>query len=87
MSTELCHILLDKMPMDDIVKYFSSHSLITDDDLLVISFAPSEYLKSQLLLKCLQHLRLSVWLMIRDILHNTKSIKQVISQLMDGMVF
>ena len=73
--------------MDDIVKFFSCHKFISDIDLEIISFAPSEYLKSQILLKYLQHLKFSVWLMIRKILHNTKSTGDIVNQLMDGMFF
>ena len=83
MTEQLCYILLNKLSTDDVVQLFYSHKLFTDDDLEVISFTPSEYLKSQLLSKNLQHFKLTVWLMICDILHSTKS-KDVGSQIRDG---
>ena len=78
------HILWDNVPVDNIIKLFSDHRVFTDDDLEVISFAPSEHLKSQFLLRYLLYLKLSVWSMIRDVLHNTKSMRHVGSQLMNG---
>ena len=86
-ASELCHILLDNVPTDDIVKIFSSHKLLTDEDMEVISFAPSEYLKMQFLFQYLQNLKLTMWLMICDILHNTKSMKHIGSQLNDGKLY
>ena len=77
-------ILWDNLPVENIIKFFSNHTLFTDDDLDVISFAPSEYLKNQLLLRYLQRLKLSMWSKICDILHNTKSLRHVGSQLMNG---
>ena len=77
-------ILWDNVPVDNIIKLFSDHRVFTDDDLEVISFAPSEYMKSRFLLRYLLYLKLSVWSMICDVLHNTKSMRHVGSQLMNG---
>ena len=83
-STELRCILLDNMPADDIIKLFSRCKLLSDDDLQVISFPDSEFLKEQLMLRYLQHLKLSEWAVICDMLNNTKSTRSVGSQLTDG---
>ena len=61
-----------------------THKILTDDDVEVISFAPSEHLRNKILLECLWNLKLSVWPMICDILDNTKSMRPVGSQLMEG---
>ena len=58
-----------------------------DDDVEVISFAPSEHLRNKILLEYLWHLKLSVWSMICDMLHNTKSLRHVGNQLMEGKLF
>ena len=81
------HILLDNIPMDDIGKMFSSHNIFTNDDLEVISFTPSEYLKRQFVLQILQCLKLSVWILICDVLENTKFMSSVGSQLRHGKLF
>ena len=81
------HILLDNIPMDDIGKMFSSRKIFTNDDLEVISFTPSEYLKRQFVLQTLQCLKLSVWIMICDVLDNTKFKSSVGSQLRYGNYF
>ena len=73
--------------MDDIGKMFSSRNIFTNDDLEVISFTPSEYLKRQFVLQTLQCLKLSVWSMICDVLENTKFMSRVGSQLRDGTLF
>lgn len=70
--------------MDNIVKLFKPHNILTDDDLEVIDFAPSKYLQRKVLLKCLLCLKLPVWLMICDLLLENKSTKQVGNKLMDG---
>ena len=85
--TELNHILLESMPMDDIFKLLNSQKILTDDDVEVILFSPSEYLKKQLLLRHSLHLKLSAWAIICDVLDNTKSMRHVGSQLMDGKLF
>ena len=83
---DLCNILLvllSDMSMDDIVKLFNDQKLLTDDDAQVIISAPSEHLKCQCLLKSLQDLKLTEWILICDILHN-KSLEHVSGQLMEG---
>lgn len=80
----MSHILLHNIPMDDIVKLFMSHKFLNDDDSEVMSFAPSEQSKKIFLIQTLQHLKLSLWLMICDVLDNTKSTKHVGSQLKNG---
>ena len=70
--------------MDDAVKLFSSQKILTDDDVDVLQFSPNDYLKRQLLLRHLLHLKLSVWEIICDILCDTKSMRHVGSQLMGG---
>ena len=79
MVEQLCHILLDKVSIDDVITLFYSHKLFTDDDLKVISFTPSEYLKRQFLLRSLRYLKLTFWLIICDIMD-----EHVGSQLRDG---
>ena len=78
------HILWDNLPVDNIIKLFTGHKLFADDDLDVISFAPSEYLKRQFLFRYLQHLKLAIWSMVCDVLHNTKSLRHIGGQLMNG---
>ena len=84
MTEQLCHILLSQISADSIIQLCSSHKIFTDDDLEVISFSPSEYLKSQLLLDNLQHFKLIKWIMICDIMCNDKSLEHIGSQLRDG---
>ena len=79
MAEQLCHILLDKVSIDDVVTLFCSHKVFTDDDLKVISFTPSEYLKRQFVLRSLQSFKLIFWLKICDIMD-----ERVGSQLRDG---
>ena len=73
--------------MDHICKMFNSRNIFTSDDLEVISFTPSEYLKRQFVLQSLQCLKLSMWIMICDVLDNTKFKSSVGSQLRDGKLF
>ena len=82
---QMCHILLSKISTDNIVQLLYSHKLFTDCDLEVMSFMPSEYLKSRFLLQNLQHFKLTMWLMICDIMYNDKSLEHIGSQLTDGM--
>ena len=78
-AEQLCGILLDKVSIDNIVTLFHSHKFITDDDLEVISFIPSEYLKRQILLRSLRYYKLVLWLQICDIVD-----EHVGSQLREG---
>ena len=73
--------------MDDIGKMFSSHSIFTNNDLEVISFTPSEYLKRQFVLQILQCLKLSVWILICNVLENNKFVSSIGSQLRHGKLF
>ena len=70
--------------MDDIIQLLRAHKILIDDDVEVVSFAPSEHLRNKYLLKCLWNLKQSVWPVIYDILLNTKSMRHVGSQLMEG---
>ena len=87
MTEQLSHFLLKRMHTDDIVERFHSHNLFTDDDIEVISFTPSEYLKNRLLLENLQYLKLNSWLMICDIMENDVFLKHIGSQLRNGKLF
>ena len=78
------HILLENISADHTVKLFITHKILDDDDIAVISFAPSEYLKKEFLFRCLWYLKLSVWPLICDVLHNIKSMRHVSSQLAEG---
>ena len=69
--------------MDDIVKLLNDQKFLIDDDAQVIISAPSERLKCQCLLKSLQDLKLTEWILICDILNN-KSLEHVSGQLMEG---
>ena len=80
----MCSVVLDNMPMEDIVKLFTIHKIFKDDDVELISFAASEHVKKQLLSKYLGHLKWAVWSMFGNILVNTKSFKHVGNQLMKG---
>ena len=70
--------------MDDIIQLFTAHKILIDDDVEVVSFVPSEHLRKKYLLKYLWNLKLAVWPVICDILLNTKSMKHVGSQLIEG---
>ena len=82
--TELCHILLDSIPVNNIADLFTSQKIFTDDDINVISFAPNEYLKKKVLLYWLLCLKLPTWLIIHDVLSNNESMRSVGDQLMQG---
>ena len=85
---DLCNILLvllSDMSMGDIVKLFNDQKFLTDDDAQVIISAPSEHLKCQCLLKSLQDLKLTEWILICDILRS-KSLENVSSHLMEGII-
>ena len=77
----MADILLDNLPVNNIVELCSSRQLLTDDILAVISFAPSEYFKSQTLSRCLQCLKLPEWLKICDVLRDAEITKHVGVQL------
>ena len=73
--------------MDDIGKVFNSHNIFTNVDIEVMSFTPSEYLKNRFVLQTLWCLKLSVWIMICDVLEKTKFKRRVGNQLRDGKLF
>ena len=77
---------MDNVPVDEIVKLFRMHQIFISDDVEVISFAPSEYLRNQFLLRYLWNLKLSVWPMICNMLHNAKHMRHVSNQLIKGTV-
>ena len=83
----MCHILLSSVPVDNIVKLFKSHKILTDDDIEVILFASSEYLKKKVLLSLLLYLKVPTWLIICDVLHNAESTRHVGDKLKDGKLF
>ena len=83
----MCHILLSSVPVDNIVELFISHKILTYDDIEVISFAPSEYLKKKVLLSLLLCLKVPTWLIICDMLHNAESTRHVDEKLKDGKLF
>ena len=83
-STDLSHILLNNLTLNDVIELFNSQKSLTDDDLEVILFSPSEYLKKQLLFGYALQLRLNVWLKICDVVHSIKSLKHISGQLMNG---
>ena len=70
--------------MDDIGKMFNFHNIFSNVDLEVMSFATSEHSKNQFVLQILQCLKLSVWIMICDVLETTKFTSNVGNQLRDG---
>lgn len=69
--------------MDDVVKLFMVKKLFSDDFAQVIVSAPSEHLKYQSLLESLQKFKLSVWIIICDLLCD-KSLEHVSSLIMEG---
>ena len=75
------------MSIDDIVKFLDVQNFLINDDAQVIISAPSEYLKYQSLLECLQKFKLSVWIMICDLLHDKSSLEHVSSLLIEGKFY
>ena len=83
-ATQLCNILLENIPVDDIITVFSSHDLLMGDDLTVVTSAPSDYLKKMFLLKLLQHVSLSVWSTICVVVKESEILKHLSDQLVQG---
>ena len=81
MLRKVTNILLDNVPVENIVELCSSFQLLTDDILAVISFVPSEYLKNHVLSKCLQNLKLPKWLKMCDVLQDAELTKHVGAQI------
>ena len=72
--------------MDDIITVFSSHDLLTGDDLTVVTNAPSEYLKKLFLLRLFQNVSLSVWSTICDVVNKSEILKHLSDQLIHGKI-
>ena len=85
-ATQLCSILLDNAPVDDIITVFSSHDLLVGDDLTVVSNAPSDYLKKIFLWRMYQNVSLSVWSTICDVANKSEILKHLSDQLVYGNV-
>ena len=87
MATQLCDILLENAPVDDIITVFSSHDLLIDDDLAVVTNAPSDHLKKMFLLRRFQNVSLSVWLTICDVANKSEILKHLSDQLVFGKCY
>ena len=83
-ATQLCNILLENAPVDDIITVFSSHDLLVGDDLTVITNAPSDFLKKVFLLGLFQNVALSVWSIICDVVNKTEILKHIGDELVKG---
>ena len=82
---QLCQVLFDNESMDGIITLFHSHKLITVEDAEILQyFANNTYFQKQFLLRCLQSLRLPVWLVICDVLLKEKSMEHAANQLLHG---
>ena len=85
--TQICHILFDNKSLDDIVSVFHLHKIVTNDDKEMFQyFAPNKYLQRQFLLKHLYNLRLSIWLLLCDILQKVKSMELIGNQILHGNI-
>ena len=83
-ATQLCNILLENAPVDDIITVFSSHDLLMGDDLTVVTNAPSDYLKKMFLLRLFQNISLSVWSTICDVVNKNDILKHIGDKLVKG---
>ena len=83
-ATQLCIILLENTPVDDIITVFRSHNLLLDDDLTAVTNAPSDYLKKMFLLRHLQNVSLSVWSTICAVVNESEILKHLYDQLVKG---
>ena len=84
MVTQLCDILLENTPVDDIITVFRSHDLLMGDDLTAVTNAPSDHLKKMFLLRLLQNVSLSVWSTICAVMNKSKFLKHLSDQLVKG---
>ena len=84
-TTQLCNILLENTPVDDIITVFRSHDLLMDDNLTVISSTPSDYLKKMFLLRLFENVNLSVWSTICAIVNESEILQHLSDQLMKGI--
>ena len=85
-ATQLCNILLENTPVDDIITVFSSHDLLMGDDLTAVTNAPSEYLKKMFLLRLFQNVSLSVWSTICDVVNASEILKHLSDRLVYGNI-
>ena len=83
-ATQLCNILLENAPVDDVISVFRSHDLLIGDDLTVVTNAPSDYLKKVFLLRLFQNISLSVWSIICDVVRRSEILKHLSDQLVYG---
>ena len=83
-ATQLCNILLDNTPVDDIITVFSSHDLLMGDDLTVVTNAPSDHLKKMFLLRLFQNVSLSIWSIICDLVNKNDILKHIGDELVKG---
>ena len=77
MFTDLCHVLLDGVPINDIISLFSHHKLFTDDEITALSLAPSDHLKKIFVSRKFQHSDLTEWSTICTILQNSQQSKYI----------
>lgn len=72
--------------MDDIITVFRSHDPLMDDDLTVVTNAPSGYLKKVFLLRLFQNINLSIWSTICDMVSRSEILKHLSDQLYGNML-
>ena len=83
-ATQLCIILLENTPVDDIITVFRSHDLLLGDDLTAVTNAPSNHLKKMFLLRHLQNVGLSVWATVCTVVNESEVLKHLYDQLVKG---
>jgi len=77
LSADLCHVLLDGAPINDIISLFSHHKLFTDDEITALSLAPSNHLKKVFVSRKFQHSDLTEWSTICTILQDSQQSKYI----------
>jgi len=83
--TELSHILLDNIPLGDIISVTHSRKLLTTDDVNIIwYYYDNEYSRKQFLLSHLQYLKLHDWVAIGNSLQKMTTMKNTGDQLISG---
>ena len=80
----LCEILLENVPVDDIITIFSSHDLLKGNDLTVVNNAPSDYLKKVYLMRLFENIGLSVWSTICAVVNGSEILNHLGDQLIQG---
>ena len=83
-ATQLCNILLENTPVDDIITVFQLHDLLVGDDLTIVTNAPSDYLKKMILLKLFQNVSLPNWSSIYDVVNKSEILQHLSDQLVKG---